>query len=291
MLTPLVNRPTPPNGNAGRAMYVWVRPATDPMANESTQQALITFCAANGVNVLFLDIWSYLGRPNMTEAKAARMRAFLDAAYRSGIRTYALSGNVDWGVQHAWVMGNIVDPLIAFNAAGKKPGERFEGMSLDIEYYQNPAQYPPAIHLPGQCELIRAIRGRTRMPVGAFAAFAMKGPAAASVQYAGKVAQEGEHLMDVCDFVVVGSYRDTAPAQIGVFQPWYDYARTQRRPVGLFAGTETIAVPESYVTFFGQTKAVMESQHAQVSAAFTREQNAVFLGHSVHDYDGYRAMR
>lgn len=302
-VNPLPNRPIPPNANLCRAMYVWVSavPGQDPLADDQKQQALINFCGSTGTNVLFLDIWNYLGAPNWTNAKANRMRQFLDAAHRSGIRVYALTGDVGFAVAHQWVMKNIVEPFVAFNAAAIRPSQQFDGFSLDVEYWQNPGN-PSAIHLPGLCDLVKAIRARTDgKPVGCYAGFWLKDATGGqpSVLYNGKNAQDGEHLMDVCDFMIVASYRNHAafggtehgPGQIELSQAWYDYAKGQGRNIGLYVGTETIDVLPAYITYHGKTKAQMEIEHTLISLHFRIDTNAVFMGQVVHNYDGWKAMQ
>lgn len=300
-VTPLATRPNPPNNNLARAMYVWVTatPSQDPLDTDTDQQNLVNFCGTNGINVLFLDIWQYLGGANWTSSKVTRMRQFLDLAHRSGIRVYALCGNTDWGVNHAWVMNAIVEPVIAFNAMGTQQSHQFDGVMLDVEYWTDEANYPAATNLPGLCDLVKAIKSRSdgELSVGCFAGFFLCDGARAPIDYNGKLQQDGYHLMDTCDFVVVGAYRDHAedngtdgPGQITLFQPWYDYASQQGKNLGLYCGSETISVTPAYVTYQGASKASMEAQHALISAAFTSTTNSAFIGQAVHSYDGYKVM-
>lgn len=293
-VTPLTNRPVPQNSNFSRAMFVWVSAvaAQDPLDTDPDQQALINFCGANGTNTVFLDIWRYLGGANWTNAKRDRVSKFLVAAHASGIRVYALAGDLGWGVLQSWVMTNIVNPVVAYNEMTLNAGAQFDGIILDVEYWVDPATYPAATNVPGLCDLIKAIKQTSRLPVGMFATFWLKDNTGTrpNVSYNGKSAQDGEHFMDVCDFVVVGAYRDTAPEQILLFRPWYDYASAQGRNFGLYCGSETIDVTPANITYFGSTKVAMEAQHTLISNAFRVDANAVFLGQAVHSYDGWKAM-
>jgi len=273
-------------------------PSQDPLDTDADQNSLLSFCGTNGVNVLFLDIWRYLGGTNWTAAKVARMRLFLDAAHRSGIKVYALCGDFGWATNQQWVMKNIVEPVMAYNITSTKQSEQFDGFLLDVEYWTDEVAYPAATHLPALCDLVKAIKARCdgEMAVGVFATFWLKddgvagGSPRALLTYNGKSAQDGEHLMDVCDFVAVGAYRDTAADQTAVFQPWYDYACTQGKNFGLYCGSETTNVSPSNITFFGQTKAAMEAVHTSVSATFAVATDSVFIGHAIHSYDGYKVM-
>jgi hypothetical protein len=105
--------------------------------------------------------------------------------------------------------------------------------------------------------------------------------------------------MDVVDFIVVGAYRDHAadggaesgPGQISLFQPWYDYASSQGKKCGLYCGSETINVRPPYMTYFGASRATMETEHAAIATQFAVAENSAFLGQAIHDYNGWKAMR
>lgn len=302
-VAPLTNRPVPPNSNFARAMFVWVTgtPSQDPLDTDNDQQALINFLDDTnvGCNVIFLDIWNYLGGGNWTNTKRDRVMKFVDAAHLSGCKVYALAGNVDWGTNHSWVMKNIVNPVLAYNSMADRASEKFDGFLLDVEYWTDEISYPPATNLPGFCDLVKAIKTTSNLEVGCFSAFFLKDNSGTrpNISYNGKLAQDGEHMMDVCDFVVVGAYRDHAEdngtdgsGQITFFQPWYDYASVQSRNLGLYCGSETINVSPGYVTYFGGTKAAMEAEHTIISNTFRTTTDSVFLGQAVHSYDGWKAM-
>lgn len=298
-VSPLTNRPVPPNSNFRRALFTWVTASSgqDPLDTDNDQQDLIDFCGDEGINVLFLDIWVYLGGSNWTNSKRDDMMKFIEAAHKSGIRVYALAGNVDWGVNHQWVMKNIVEPVVAFNSIVV---EGFDGFILDVEYWTDEQNYPASTNLPGLCDLVKAIKAATNLEVGLFSAFYLKDNSStrANVSYNGKSAQDGEHMMDTADFVVVGAYRDHAedggsesgPGQITLFQPWYDYAKTVGKNFGLYCGSETINTSPSYVTYYGSSKSAMETEHTKISDEFKVATNAVFLGQAIHSYDGLKAM-
>jgi hypothetical protein len=294
----LATRPNPPNNNLVRSLWVWItaQASQDPLDMDSDQQALLTFCGANEINVLYLDIFRYLGSTNGSTHKTARMRQFVDAAHKSGIRVYALGGNIDWGVNHQWVMSNIVEQIVAYQVMCPQKTQQFDGFMLDVEYWQDPANNPAATNLPGLCDLIQAIRSRADgLPVGCFAAFYLAGPERTAITYNGSTKVDGYHLMDVANFVVVGAYRNHAqdlagaPGQITLFQRWYDYASQPGKNIGLQCGSETINA-QANITYYGSTKALMEAQHALIATAFVSNTNSVFMGQSVHNYDGYRVM-
>jgi hypothetical protein len=282
-------------------MFVWVtsQASQDPLDTDNDQQSLLNFCGTVGNNVIFLDVWLYLGGANWTAAKVSRMRQFLDVAHRSGIRVYALCGAPDWGTNHAWVMSNIVEPVIAFNAMGTQQSHQFDGVCLDVEYWTDEGTYPPSTNLPGLLDLVKAIKSRSdgELAVGVCAGFFLTDGTRTAIDYDGTLQVDGYHMMDVADFVVVMAYRDHAedngtdgPGQETLLQPWYDYASQVGKNFGLYCGSETINITPTYITYYGATKATMEAQHTLISMYFTSTTNSVFVGQAVHSYDGWKAM-
>lgn len=295
-VNPLTARPVPPNSNLARAMFVWVTstPSQDPLDTDTDQQALINFLDDTnvGCNVIFLDIWNYLGGSNWTNTKRDKVMKFVNACHLSGVKVYALTGNVDWGTNQQWVLKNVINPIMAYNAMCDLASEKFDGIIFDVEYWTDEGTYPPSTNLPGFCDLVKAVKAMSNLEVGCFAAFFLKDNTGtrSSITYNGKSAQDGEHMMDVCDFVVVGAYRDTAAAQAPLFQPWYDYASASGRNIGLYCGSETTNVSPSNITYYGATKAAMETEHTSLSNTFKVPGNSVFLGQAIHSYDGWKAM-
>lgn len=299
-VNPLSTPPVPPNSNLGRGMFVWVttNSSQDPLSTDQKQQALLNFCGTQGVNYVFLDIWNYLGGANWTTTKLTRLRLFIDAAHRSGIKVWALAGNIDWGTNHSWVATNIIKNLLWFQTHTTNHAHNFDGIMLDAEYWTD-EQLDAAANCAGLCDLMRAFRTTLNIPVGCFTGFFLKDNTAtrASFTYNGKFAQDGEHLMDNSDLTVVGAYRDHAedngtdgPGQNTLFQPWYDYASQSGKNLPLMCGSETIDISPSYVTYFSGSKATMEAQHTIISNLFRVSTNSTFVGQSVHSYDGWKAM-
>lgn len=303
-VTPLSTPPIPVNGDVYRGMFVWVTatPSQDPLDTDNDQNALLSFCGTQKVNMLYLDIWQYISSGSFNSTKQARIRQFVDAAHKSGIKVFALAGSIDWGVNQHWVGRNILGELAQFNAMGASASQQFDGIMLDVEYWTDETTYPPSTNLPGLCELVKSAKKvlGNGCQVGCFTGFFLKDNtgARATITYNGKTAQDGEHLMDVCDLVVVGAYRNHAsdngtdgPGQISLYQPWYDYAASNQGQVAaLMCGAETINVSPAYVTYFGMSKAAMETEQTTVSAAFSPTANLVHFGAAIHSYDGWKAM-
>src|SRR3990167_3808217 len=289
----LSNKPVPPDSTVYRGMYVWLYSTpNDPMETLSKRQTLLNFCRNNYVNLIFLDIYSYLGGDNWNNNNAETIRQFVDVAHRSGIQVHAMAGDVDWGRNQHWVMTNVIRPLADFNAQARYISERFDGLHFDVEYWVNDETTPSGSHLPGLCDLINATR-RVCGPgfkVSCFAARSLKDNTETrnSITYNGNSKQDGAHLIDVSDFVVVATYADDSATQISQFQAWYDYASVSNKQ--LFAASETLDVAPANITYYGSTKSAMATQHASIASNFRTGSNSVFLGQAVHDYRGWSVM-
>lgn len=286
-----VSPPTPPNNNVIRAMYDYLNP--DKIDTDQELQAMLNFCAAQGVNVIFQDIYSYLGGANWNATKLARMQFTLEKMHYSGIKVYAYAGNTDWGYNQQWVQKNIVFPMLKFQDLATIPARRFDGFHLDVEYWTDGAQQAD-VACPQLCDLGRNIRSTLGIPVGCFAGFFLKDNSGTrpSFAYNGKTAQDGEFLMDVFDQVVVGAYRNSASEQINLFQPWYDYASQVGKNIGLLCASETGNFQPPSITYYGMTRSFMESQHTLISQAFSPSPstNSVFLGQAVNSYWDWQSM-
>lgn len=304
MVTPLTTPPNPANSNPTRGMFTWVtsNSTQDPLNSNTKQQNLINFCGATATktNLIFLDMWNYVGAANWTTTKLSNIRQFMDAASKSGIEVYALAGNADWGINQAWVQTNIIRNIKWFNAQAIDPSKQFKGIIYDVEYWTDNTQ-TAAVSCPGLCDLMNATRKELDIRVGCFASYYLKDGdgSRATLTYQGKTAQDGEFLVDNSDFVVVGAYRNHAndnmtdgAGQISLSDPWYQYAKapTTGRVTPLYIASETTNVSPSYITYFGFTKTNMEAQHTLISNNFFVAGNPVFNGQAVHSYDGWNAM-
>lgn len=273
-------------------MWLWGKTTFD---SNNEQQNIVDFCGDNGCDTIFADAYGWIGN---TSWDTSGLKQFVKLCHDSGIRVYASWGNVDWGTNQAWVQEKIVRRYEAYQAVADAQ-QQFDGIVLDVEYWTDEGTYPASTNLPGLCDLMKSIQQRG-IKCGLFAAFWLKDNTStrANVTYAGKSAQDGEHMMDVADFVVVGAYRDHAdfggsesgPGQNELFQPWVDYATTQGLVRGLYCGSETIDTSPAYVTYYGGSKATMETQQTDTSDTFTGTNESVWVGHAIHDYAGWNAL-
>lgn len=300
MTVSAVSIPVPQNNNLDRAMFVWIPQvggATDPLSSDANMNSLLSFCSSNGVNVIFLDIWVYLGGSNWSVAHAQTFQKFIHFAHASGIRVLALGGNTDWGHNQQWVMGNIVKNIAqyqAYCANNSTNGEGFfDGVILDAEYWTvgGYTNVEPA----GMCNLMRAIRSILNIPVG-FAPtvwLADSTSAALSFSYNGVTQLEGFHLMDNADFCAVQNYYNNSTSQTSGFQNWYAYASTSGKNLGLYCVslTDSGFGSSSYWTGLAGAKATMESNHTTISSTFTAAgTDASFRGQAIEQYSSYKNM-
>jgi hypothetical protein len=296
-----VSIPVPPNSNMDRAMFVWcgaAGSAGDPLGTDPKTQALLNWCSSHGVNLLYLDIWGYLGGGNWSTTHYQTVQKFVHFCHASGIRVMALAGNNDWGQNQQWVMGNILRNLCQYQAlagSGTQSDCAFDGLMLDVEYWTSSYS---AVDVVGLCDLMNAARRILSMPVGCFTTqwLADTSSAAITVTYNGVTQLEGLHLMDNADFVSVGCYNNNSVTQIGMFQNWFNYASqtASKRNFGLWCGSETGTGlgAQSYWTGAAGALATMDAAHASISAAYTAapNTNASFRGQSIDAYASYSLM-
>jgi hypothetical protein len=310
-----VTIPTPPNSNLDRGMFVWLGTAggsQDVLATTTLQQALLNWCSNHGVNVIFLDMWGYLGGGNWSTAHAATFQQFIHVAHASGIRVMALSGNNDWGHNQQWVMNNVVRHIANYQAYCDNnttyPDAKFDGVCLDAEYWTLSGGYTVTEPI-GMCDLMVAMRRILNIPIGFCPTWwlADSSSAALSFSYAGGPVQlEGLNLMQVADFCVVQCYSNQVSGagntQVSMFQPWFNFASQTGLGLncGLFCASLTDSgqpAGTSYWTGQSGALAAMEANHTTIANTFMAapNTNACFRGQAIEQYnlagaDSYKDM-
>lgn len=297
----LASPPSPQNSNMDRAMFVWVGTvgsANDPLSTDAKQNTLLSFCSTNGVNVIFLDIWTYIGGANWSAANRDTLKKFVSVANASGIRVLALTGNSDWGHNLQWVGKNIVKRISEFNTMGRAlvstsyEGARFDGVMFDVEYW-TVGGYSSQAELPGLLDLMKSTRQALSVPVGCFSTqWLVSSGSAQSVTYGGVTQYEGYHMMDVADHIALACYSNngggtSGSTQIGMMQAWMDYATGSVGKAGLWCGSE---IASGSLGYAGETKATMESNHTAISNQFAVTGSLSFRGQCVDPYADYSKM-
>lgn len=303
MTVSAVSIPVPPNSNMDRAMFVWVPQvggSTDPLGSDNNMQSLLNFCSSNGVNVIFLDMWVYLGGANWSTAHAQTFQKFIHFAHASGIRVMALGGNTDWGHNQQWVMNNITRHVAQYNAYcvnnSTYPNGQFDGVILDAEYW-TVSGYTDVEPI-GMCDLMNAMRSELHLPVGFAPTEWLTDPnsAALTFTYDGYTGLEGYHLMNNADFCAVQCYSNNASTQEGFLQNWFNYASQSglKLNLGLYCVSLTDSGQGSASYWTGNTgaKAAMEVNHTTISTYFTAapNTNCSFKGQAIEQYSSYSQM-
>lgn len=295
-----VNPPTPANGNLTRSLFVWLTNngnINDVPSTDQAMQAFLNHCAAQGINTVYLGIYSYLGAANWNATRLARIQLLVEKCHASGIKVYALSGDVGWGTAHSWVLTNVLMPLQRYQALSSAE-QQFDGTILDVEYWTDEGTYPPATNLPGLLDLVRKFRDTLNKPCGLFSAFGMMGGEGGvgtrtSISYRGKSAQDGEHMMDHADFVVIGCYWHGSAGMSDRYISWYNYAKAATasgRNVGLLCGVETLDSVGDTLSWWQEGIAAMESAMATFSGTYYVAGDSVFVGFAVHDWEHHSTM-
>lgn len=300
MTVSAVTIPTPPNGDLDRAMFVWIPQvggASDPLSSDANMNSLLSWCSSNGVNVIFLDMWVYLGGSNWSTGHAQTFQKFIHFAHASGIRVLALGGNTDWGSNQQWVMTNVVKNIAQYQAycANNSTNTEgyFDGVVLDAEYW-TVANYT-SVEPIGMCDLMNAMRSVLNIPIGFSPTWWMtdSGSAALSFTYDGYTGLEGFHLMNNADFCVIQAYANSATTQESYMQKWFDYASQNGLNYGLYCAslTDTGMGSASYWTGSAGAKSTMETAHTSISNYFTSSgTNASFRGQAIEQYSSYKNM-
>jgi len=313
MTVTAVTPPVPANGDIERCMTAWS--GTSPITGDTACQNVLNFCSSQNVNLVFLDMWGYLGGSNYSTTNVGYVQKFCQYAHLSGIRVMALAGKSDWGKSsiYTWVLQNILQKLQKYQSACVEPYQMFDGIAFDVEYWTD-SQQQASVACPGLCDLMNTTRQILHMPggadfkVGCFASFFLKDAGGtgsrATFSFQGKTAQDGEFLMDNSDFVVVMDYRNHAadngtdgPGIDTLHAPWNTYATGSfvgapaiAAKAKLYVGVETINVSPAYTTFYGMAKSAMETELTTVSGTYRVSGGRAYYGACVDSYDGWKAM-
>lgn len=296
--------PTPQNSNMDRAMFVWVPQvggATDPLSSDANMNSVLSWCTNHGVNVIFLDMYQYLGGGNWSTTHAQTYQKFIHFAHASGIRVMALAGNTDWGHNQQWVANNIIRHIAQYQAYcvnnTTNPNGQFDGVMLDVEYWTVTGY--TTTEPVGLCDLMLAMKKVLNIPVGCAATqwLADGTSAALTFSYNGGPTQlEGLNLMDCADFVAVMAYYNSSTTQIATFQNWFNYASQtgEADNIGLWCTslTDSGQGTASYWTGAAGALATMETAHTAISSSFTASPNTnmSFRGQAINDYASYSQM-
>jgi hypothetical protein len=112
-----------------RATWVWDNWVVE---TPEKQQDFLRFCRARRIDTVFLH-----APADHLRERAANFHSLLAAAHRQKMRVEALDGRPEWAFERARAEAHVA-AVLAFNLATGRPGERFDGIHLDVEPYDMP---------------------------------------------------------------------------------------------------------------------------------------------------------
>ncbi len=298
-LTP-VNLNPPPDGDSVRAMWLY---AGTKFSNSAESQAVLDFCAQEGVNWIFLSgytVWA-LG----TEEERANMRAFVETAHASGIRVDALGGDITWQDNPATVRLRLDQVLAMNNATPENPNDDFDGYHFDVEFWLD-STYKNAGTQAGRRQvainfltnvLINArehldANGASNMAIGVdlSAHHESSSHLPSAFSFNGTTQVFIEHVMDLADDVVLMSYIDSAAGLLNWTGYELDKAAGKGRRIMVATSLQPIPPAVSINTFwdnlptaFSAMTTAVRTYHTLLSAS----RAAALAGVSVFHYDHY----
>jgi len=298
-LTP-VNLNPPPDGDSVRAIWLY---AGTKFGSSEESQAVLDFCAQEGVNWIFLSgytVWA-LG----TEQERANMRVFVETAHASGIRVDALGGDVTWQDNPAIVQTRLNQVLAMNNATPANPNDDFDGYHFDVEFWLD-STYKNAADEAGRRQvainyltnvLVNArqhldANGETDMAIGVALSSHHENsthlPSAFS--YGGTTQYFIEHVMDLVDDVVLMSYIDSASGLLSWTSYELDKAAGKGRQILVATDLQPIPPALSINTFWDNLPTAFSAMTTAVRTYHTLlspSRAGALAGVSVFHYDYY----
>jgi len=298
-LTP-VNLNPPPDGDSVRAVWLY---AGTKFGSSAESQAVLDFCAQEGINWIFLGgytVWA-LG----TEEERANMRVFIETAHASGIRVDALGGDVHWQDNPTLVQTRLNQVLAMNNATPENPNDDFDGYHFDVEFWLH-STYKDATNEAGRRQvavnfltnvLVNArqhldANGGSNMAIGVDLSAHHENsthlPSAFS--YGGTTQYFIEHVMDLADDVVLMSYIDYASGLLSWTSYELDKAAGKGRQILVATNFQPIPPALSINTFWDNLPTAFSAMTTAVRTYHTMlspSRAGALAGIAVFHYDHY----
>ncbi len=299
VLSPVTLQP-PPDGDAIRAAWFYAGSIFDSSA---ASQALLDFCAREGVNRLYCggySVWT-LGNPTQKE----NMRTFIATAHASGIRVEAMFGDTDWQEDATKVRTKIDQVLAMHTATPGDPTDDFDAVHFDVEFWLDDSwsaagseagRRQIAIDYLDNC----LVNARQHLDSSGAAAVDITVDLSAHLEnsdklpnpfaYGGTTQSFLGHVFDLVDDVVIMSYIDYAGGLWNWTHFELDVAAAKGRTIQLGADIEPVPPALPINTFaddppsgYAAMTAELEAFHEMLSAS----QLAALDGFTVFQYNGY----
>lgn len=278
----------------GKAVWIWESDSYGMLDDEATASDAIGFLQREGFDTAYLYADAWQGR-NLIATNPAAYRALIAAMHRRGVKAHALLGSWHLGT-HAYVLPSgradalaMIDRVLAYNAAAA-PGERFDGISLDIEPHVLDAWDERRDELLVDfLELSAALQARVRaapqpVPLGAAIPFWLDGIV---LEWRGRREAASAHAMALYDYVALMDYRNRADGGDGIVAHARD-EMAQARAAGrtVVIGLEVAPNELAKVTFDGLRRDDLDREMAATARSFAAE--PAFGGFAIHHYGAYR---
>lgn len=255
---------TPP---AARAMWVW---------DTSDPQAVVSLAVAQGIGQLYAAVPPHVD----TSPQLAQLRDLSQRAAAAGIRVDALGGDPTWVTNQSWVVTNWLRPALATGL--------FTGVHVDIEPYATPAWTTSQATVVKQwlstLDTLRTAAGVS--PLEADIPFWLD-----QIKVNGSTLDA--EIIRRTSGVTVMAYRNTAAGtdgSIALSAHEVQAGEQLGRPVRVGVETDYLGADPTQTkqTFYGFTRTAMETQLAQITAAYAG--STAYAGLAIHDAAGYAAM-
>jgi hypothetical protein len=279
----------------GRAVWIWEKESYALLESAGTAKEAIKFLKAKGITTLYLYADAYKGR-SLIETKPRLYRKLIKRLKKNGMNAYALLGS--WHLRtHEYVRHErraealaMFRRVLAYNAKAG-PGERFDGVNLDIEPHMlEDWETGRDGLLLGFLDL-----GRDIMALKTASGAALEvGPAipfwfdGIELDWGGSRKPVSEHVLDIYDYAALMAYRDRAAGRDGTIAlSASELAYAGKLGKKLAIGVEVTPNEIKKVSYNRLSEAEMERELALASKAFAGE--PAFAGFVIHHYESYRA--
>ncbi|MDD5210548.1 MAG: hypothetical protein PHV36_14250 [Elusimicrobiales bacterium] len=279
---------------AERAVWTWEKDSYAVVEDTAAADEAIAFMRAKKIRTLYLYADAFEGR-NLLEDSPESYRRFIRRLHSRGLRAYALLGSAYLHTEEYVLPENRQDALAMFQRvltynASAKPGERFDGVNLDIEPHlldqwdtQKDRLLLQFLDL-GQALMELKKSSGQKLAVGPAIPFWLDGT---ELEWNGSKKPVSEHVIDIYDYVALMDYRDHAEGADGIISHALSelkYAGLNKRKV--VVGVEVTPNELQKVSFNHLGEPELERELALAEKAFRAE--PAFAGFAIHHFRGYK---
>ncbi|MBN1512742.1 MAG: hypothetical protein JXB13_12070 [Phycisphaerae bacterium] len=299
-LMPVTLRP-PPDGDAVRAMWFY---AGSTFESQSASQAVLDFCAREGVNRVYCDAYGVWGSAGNEEEKT-NLRTFIAACHASGIRIEALVGEANWPF-HPEIVVLRLSQILALHAA--TPGDAaddYDAIHFDVEFWTDASTWSGTESQRQQVarkyfdDVLAEAReyldenGAPGVDIAVDLSTHLDQPdmLPSAFTYNGVTQYFLEHTLDLVDDVALMSYYDMAGTIATVAGPELDLAAGKNRRIQL--GADIYYVPpehpnNSFADDYEPTpNSVMTKTLEEFHVRLSAPRLAALDGFSVFEYESW----